>query len=114
MDEEIKNKLSGKMGNNGVVFGNGYKGPGMCKNCEYAKFYDKNTPYVNAPPMLRCTFYASAAKSVCRNCRGIRSLRDTPLTKPEWYKKPHQNERNKINENLPEGRKNIRGLLPGE
>lgn len=46
----------------------GYKGTGMCKNCDYSQVSDKTGSLI-------CTWYDSACKLVSRNCKGIKSLK---------------------------------------
>lgn len=68
-----------KIGTNGIPFGNGYKGKGMCASCGHCEVTPENVPYVGAPPMFRCMYYAGMCKHVSRNCAGIKFFRATPL-----------------------------------
>lgn len=53
-------------------FKKGYKGKGMCSHCAFS---ESKQFYAGGPQNLLCGWYASPARSVSRNCNGIRSLK---------------------------------------
>jgi hypothetical protein len=61
-----------KTGTNGVAFGPGYKGKGMCAACMLSA---PKVIWVGGPPQLMCRYYAATCRSVSRNCTGIKSFK---------------------------------------
>lgn len=72
-----------KVGTNGVPFGRGYKGKGMCAACNFSK---EKQFYVGGPMNLVCTYYAMPCKSVSRNCTGIKSFKTSLAIDKETLK----------------------------
>lgn len=68
----MKNKPQ-KIGTNGVPFGQGYKGKGMCKACSFSTLTQLPG---RSGKTLYCGWYASPCVRVSWNCKGIISFED--------------------------------------